>query len=233
MIAAVMSAVRCAAAVGPSRPVSTASSIAWSWAETRGIRGQPRSAHGVLEQLRRAGQEGHVGRDELDGRAPRGRAAARAREAGEDSGSTIRSSEAHRQLRLGGLTEDGEHHPARDARRVAPRPCRHVHESEVVPHLAVRHAERLGEGLALVAAAEAQRGVSLGQQADRLVPLVADDVERNEPLLDEAAEEAERLRRRGRAERHALRAEHLGTVGGQECDQEVRGGLSGEWSRRA
>ena len=126
-----------------------------------GIRGQPRSARGVLEQLRRAGQEGHVGRDELDGRAPRGRAAARAREAGEDLRLHHTLDQAHGLLRLGGLTEDGEHHPARDARRVAPRPCRHVHESEVVPHLAVRHAQGFREGLALVAAAEAQRRVSV------------------------------------------------------------------------
>ena len=134
--------------------------MACSWADTRGYEGSHGLLDGVLEQLRRAGQEGHVGRDELDGRAPRGRAATRAREAGKDLRFDHTLDQAHGLLRLGGLTEDGEHHPACDARRVASRPCRHVHESKVVPHLAVGHAQRLREGLAFVAAAEAQRRMS-------------------------------------------------------------------------
>ena len=112
--------------------------------------------------------------------------------------------QAHGQRRLIRLAEDGEHHPAGDARRCAPRPGRHVHETEVVPDLALRDPERLREGLAFVAAAEAQRRVSVSQEADRLVPLVPHDVERHEPLLDEAPEEAQRLCRRGRTERDAL-----------------------------
>ena len=124
------------------------------------------------------------------------------------------------------LAEDREHHPSGDARRRATRPGGHVRETEVVPHLTVRDAEGIGEGLAFVAPAEAQRRVPLGQQSDRLVPLVPDDVERDEPVLDEVPEKAERLgRRRGTEHDAALRPENLHAVGCQKRDQEVRGRL--------
>ena len=173
-------------------------------------------------------RKGASGATSSIGRATRGRAPARAREAGEGLWRDDPLEQAHGEVWLVGLTEDGEHHPACDARRSAPGPGRHVHEAEVVPHLTVRDAEGFGEGLAFVAPAEAQRRVPLGQQSDRLVPLVPDDVERDEPVLDEAPEEAERLGRRGGTEHDALGAEHLRAVRGQECDQEVRGRLARE-----
>ena len=85
VIAAIISAVRCAAAAGPSRPVSTASSMACSWADTRGYEG----SHGLLAAVSRSSavreRKGTSGATSSMADRREGRATARAREAGEQS----------------------------------------------------------------------------------------------------------------------------------------------------
>ena len=99
-------------------------------------------------------------------------------------------------------------------------------EADVIPEVAQRNPQSARQGGCLVAAAEADRRLSLGEQADRPVPLVGDDLGRHQAVLDQAAEKAERLRRRPRAQGHAAAREHLRSVRGQERDQAVRGRLA-------
>ena len=70
---------------------------------------------------------------------------------------------------------------------------RAAREAEVVPDLVVVHPGRLGQSLSLVDPAEGERGLSLGQQPNRMVPLVPDHLRGDDPLFDQPSEEAKRL----------------------------------------
>ncbi len=65
-----------------------------------------------------------------------------------------------------------------------------------------------------------------------MVPLVAHNLRRDDALLDQPAQEAKRLRGRPRAEAHARRLEDVCAIGGEDCDQAVRGRLSGDAAAR-
>ena len=60
----------------------------------------------------------------------------------------------------------------------------------MIPQLLERHPERLRERARLVAAAEADRRLSLGEQSDRLRPLVPQHRGGHEPLVDQAPQKA-------------------------------------------
>ena len=106
VIAAISSAVCCAAAAGPSRPVRTASSIAWSWAETVGREAlQAASPHGREARRSARGNRGRARRARLPSAGTGIRPVVRAIRASA-SGATTLFEQAHRERRLRRLPED-------------------------------------------------------------------------------------------------------------------------------
>ena len=157
MIAPIISAVRCAAAAGPSLPVSTASSIVCSCTETRGYEG----IHGraTASSMISAFSE-RKGRSEARARLPERREGVRPVERATREGVGLDDplEKLHRKTRLSRLAKDGEHHPACDARRRSLRAGGDSREAEVLPDVVVMDSERLGESLSLVDPTQAESG---------------------------------------------------------------------------
>ena len=189
VIAAINSAVCCAAAAGPRRPVRTASSIACNWAETRG-----RAAS------RDASPRGPVGRRSVRENA---RSTQRARRMTGGTGSALSRArpcerlgrddvleEAHRQCGLRRLAEDPVHHGAGALAGAPAGPPGTGAKPWFQSLLSDTPSAR-----ASVAASwlpEADRRFALGEQPDRAIPLTCGDLGRHRPVPI-------RLRRKRRA----------------------------------
>ena len=96
---------------------------------------------------------------------------------------------------MGRLAEHGEDHRPGDAGLLPIGPGGDRGEAEVLPHVASPAPVRSGQGLGLVGPADGHRRLTVGEEVDRTVPLVADGGGGQAALGDQPAEEAQRLGR--------------------------------------